>query len=1102
MDGKEQQLPEPGPDREGGWRPRRLHFHLGIWSVLAVGAVALFLALASMSLTGRSVTLPNWVAERVERELNDAMPQGALSLRRIEMGVTPKGRPRFRIVDVGLKDASGLDIAQLNAIEGGVRIAPLLRGEVVPRTAILTGAQITFRRLADGTFALQFGQGSEATGSLADMLDAVDVVFTDGMLADATRVEALGLNITLEDARSGRLWQVTDGRLRVDQTDRIVETSVAFDVFNQTDELAEVELALRTAKDDSAATLAVTFENAAAADIGAQSQALSFLKLVDAPVSGALRTTLGPDGAITDLAGTLEIEEGAIKPAPGAKPVGFGGAKGYLDYDPDSQALALRGLTFSSDLGEVSLEGRLYLTDYIDDWPQSVVGQFHVNHALFNTPKLFDEPVAIDDGYADVRLKLSPFSLDIGQAVLFRGDTRYMASGRITATKEAWDLALDIEVPELSVAELKTVWPKTLSPNPRKWVFRNAQAGTLYDVNMAVRGPDLKTAQALIGAKMRDGRVKVMKNLPAAEGVAGHMTLSQRRLVVAVTEGEMPAPDGSRMNVSGTHYTVPDVKVVYGPGIADVVMEGPAEGALALLDLPPFSVFKSTDFGPEIATGYVTAKGRVEFLQKPKLEMSDVDFNIAGTVRDVVSDGLIAGSVVRAERLDFTARPDAVEVTGAAKIGDVAARGTWHQPLRAEDMADGSVFEGSVALSMALVEEFNLGLSPSMISGEAPAAVRLAIVPGEPLRLTASSQLVGLGLAIPGTGWSKPARAAGDLQVAVTLGPQPVVDEITLSAPGLSAAGRITTRPGGLDAARFSRVRLGGWLDAPVTLTGRGAQPLAISVDGGRADLRAANFGTSGSSSSSGAPAPLDLRLNELVIAEGIVLQNFVGDFDLSGGLSGDFAAFVKDGAPITGIVGRTENGAAYQILSDRGGEVLRGMGVFAKARGGDLEVKLVPTGQPGTFEGSFTLDDTRLVDAPAMAELLSALSVVGLLDQLDGPGIRFTEVKGRFNLSPQRVTLYSSSAASASIGLSMDGYYNLDSGTMDMQGVLSPFFMINSLGRVVSARDGEGLVGFSFNLTGPGNDLNVMVNPLSVLTPGVLREIFRRQAPQQPVGE
>ncbi|MEC7760558.1 MAG: AsmA-like C-terminal region-containing protein [Pseudomonadota bacterium] len=1092
--------PDDASSRGARWRPRRLHFHLGIWSVLAIAFVGLFLTLASMSLTGRAVALPDWVADRVEAELNTAMPQGSITLRRIELGVTPKGRPRLALIDVGLRDASGLDIAQLNSIQGGVRLAPLFQGEFVPRTVILTGAQVTFRRLADGTFALQFGQGNTATGNLADVFDEFDKVFDGGILAEAVHVEALGLTIALEDARTGRIWQVTDGRLAVSQTDKIVETEVTFDVFNQTDELAEVEVGLRTSKADSAATLSVSFRNAAAADIGAQSAALSFLNLIDAPIDGALRTTIAADGTISDLAGAMEIQEGAIKPNPSATPVGFGGAKGYLDYDPEQQAIQLTGVTFTSDLGEIELDGKLMLADYQNDWPQSVIGQIRLNRATFVAPEVFDDPVTIDRGFADFRVKLSPFSLDLGQAVLFRGSTRFNLDGRITAAADEWALALNAHVPAIDVANLRQVWPKTVAPKPRDWMFRNVEAGALSDVHIALRGPSLNEAVLLMGAEATGASVRVMKQMPVVHGASGHMSLANQRFVVGVDEGLMTAPNGIDMDVSGSSFTVPDVTVLQGPAQADISIDGPVQGAFSLLALPPFEIFKNNDFGPDVATGHVSAQGRVNFLQKPVIPIEDIQFDVAGTVRDVASDQIIKGSTLTADRLDFTARPEAIEVTGPGKIGDVGLRVTWVQPLSPETAGQGSTVEGTIDVGQPLVEEFNLGLDPSILSGSAPAQFTAAIVPNKPVTLTARSSLVGARLAIPGTGWSKAPGTSGTLELTATLGPTPTVESLSLNAPGLTAAGTITTNANGLERASFSRVRLGGWLDAPVTLTGRGNAPIAIAVRGGRADLRNAGLTSGGGSSGARGPAsPLDLTLDELVIAEGIVLQGFSGDFDLSGGLRGTFTSQVAGGARLNGTVAQTENGAAYRINSAQGGEILRGLNLFTKASGGALEVVLAPTGAKGTFEGSVTLTDTRLVDAPAMAQLLSAISVVGLLDQLDGPGIGFTEVKGRFNLSPERLTLYSSSAVSASLGLSMDGYYNLGSNTLDMQGVLSPFYLINSLGRAVSARDGEGLVGFNFNLTGPASKPNVGINPLSVLTPGVLREIFRRQAPQQP---
>jgi hypothetical protein len=69
----------------------------------------------------------------------------------------------------------------------------------------------------------------------------------------------------------------------------------------------------------------------------------------------------------------------------------------------------------------------------------------------------------------------------------------------------------------------------------------------------------------------------------------------------------------------------------------------------------------------------------------------------------------------------------------------------------------------------------------------------------------------------------------------------------------------------------------------------------------------------------------------------------------------------------------------------------------------------------------------------------------------------------------------------------------------MDMQGVLSPFYFVNALGRLFSPRDGEGLIGFNFTLKGPYDGPDVALNPLSILTPGAFREIFRRPPPEVP---
>ena len=112
------------------------------------------------------------------------------------------------------------------------------------------------------------------------------------------------------------------------------------------------------------------------------------------------------------------------------------------------------------------------------------------------------------------------------------------------------------------------------------------------------------------------------------------------------------------------------------------------------------------------------------------------------------------------------------------------------------------------------------------------------------------------------------------------------------------------------------------------------------------------------------------------------------------------------------------------------------------------MTLSLVPVrGQKGSYSGQLDVTDTRLQDAPAIGSLLDAISVVGIIDQLEGPGIYFQNVEARFRLTPDELILSQSSATGPSMGISMDGYYNLGTKQLDMQGVLSPIYILNGIG-------------------------------------------------------
>ena len=230
-------------------------------------------------------------------------------------------------------------------------------------------------------------------------------------------------------------------------------------------------------------------------------------------------------------------------------------------------------------------------------------------------------------------------------------------------------------------------------------------------------------------------------------------------------------------------------------------------------------------------------------------------------------------------------------------------------------------------------------------------------------------------------------------------------------------------------------------------------------------------------------------------MSDTLALTQFRGDLNTAGGTKGSFTGQLNGITPITGDVVPMQGRSAFRIRSDDAGRVLAAAGLLKQARDGAMELILTPAPEPGSYDGVLAIQQLRVREAPALAALLNTISVVGLLEQFSGQGLHFSSVDARFRLTPTRLTLLEGSAVGASVGISMDGFYNLASKRMDMQGVISPVYVLNAVGEVFTRR-GEGLIGFNYTLKGPATDPDVGVNPLSALTPGFLREMFRRPAP------
>jgi hypothetical protein len=296
---------------------------------------------------------------------------------------------------------------------------------------------------------------------------------------------------------------------------------------------------------------------------------------------------------------------------------------------------------------------------------------------------------------------------------------------------------------------------------------------------------------------------------------------------------------------------------------------------------------------------------------------------------------------------------------------------------------------------------------------------------------------------------------------------------------------------------------LNNWLSSRVLIDGHRDAGISISLLGGTADFsRATLEPTSGSGAAN--RVPLKIQLDRLKVTSGITLTQFQGELITGSVTEGTFTALVNGGAPISGRLGPGEHGTAVRVVSDRAGEVFRSAGVFENAREGSFDMVLVPNGGEGSYDGILAVENTRVINVPALAELLSAISVVGLLEKLGGEGIVFSNVDAKFRIDPDVITLLEGSAIGFSLGLTMEGIYELAKSAMNMRGVITPIYAVNGIfeqsklfAGLFGSKKGEGVFGFNYEMGGNVGDPKVSVNPLSILTPGLFREIFRAPLPK-----
>lgn len=1072
-----------------------------VWSV----SVTAFLLAAAIYLgIGTRLEAPEWLRLQVESRIEQELNGLEIEFGEIEVVVNRGWRPRVGLRDVSLMHPDGTTLAHLADAEISLAMRPLLRAQVQPKTVALSGLYANLIRESEG-IALSFAEGGSPlrqAANLPQLIEEWDQQFELPVLAALVEVTTENLTLRYEDRRLGRVWTMDGGHIKLRRKGNLLSASAGFSLLSGRQDVGNVEASYSSDIGQASAEFGFLFSDIASEDIAVQAPALGWLGVLRAPISGSLRGAIDETGSLLPLSASLQIGEGAIQPASEALPVPIQGASSYFTYFPKAQSLQFDALSLQSGWGSGTIEGRADLAGIEDGQLTDLVGQLRFTDLSLNPGNLYEAPQIFPGVTADFRLQPAPFRFQLGEMLIQHEESNILLSGEITTGPEGWKYALDAQADRVDLAQVNALWPQGASEKPRNWVRDNVFAARAENVNFALRGSGKARPFISLDADFAGAEVRFQKHLPNLRGGAGQFSIYGNRLVISATDGVVTADEGGSVAVAGTSFIIPDMSAKDGtPGIVRVVAQGTVTSALSLLDRPPLKIMEKAKLPVDLAGGKLHLRGTLALPLRAGIDPSEIIYHYQGEVLRVRSDILVPGHVVQADHLDLVGNESFVELAGKGQLSGIPITATWRQQVGKGANPESAV-HGIVELSEDTVEALRLGLPRRSVGGSGSAEYRVSLHPEKPPRLSLQSNLEGLILRVSPISWYKSAASKGELKLEATLATPVLVDQFSVVAPGLTARGQISTREnGGLGQARFSHVSVGNWLRAPVTLVGRGGADPEVRVSGGVLDLRHAPFGSESGSSSSGGgsgSAPIILALDRLQVTDSIALTQFRGRFSTLKGFNGKYSGSLNGITPLNGVVVPKPGGAATRIQSEDAGGVFRAAGILRHGRGGSFDMTLLPSAKAGEYDGQIKIRNTRIKDAPSMAALLNAISVVGLLTELGGQGIFFSQVEAKFKLGSTHLIVHESSAVGPAIGLSMDGNYDLRNGALDMRGVVSPIYLVNAIGRVMT-RKGEGLFGFSYRLRGTADNPKVGVNPLSGLAPGVFRELFRGRAPRVP---
>ncbi len=672
-----------------------------------------------------------------------------------------------------------------------------------------------------------------------------------------------------------------------------------------------------------------------------------------------------------------------------------------------------------------------------------------------------------------------------------------------------------LRIPRMSVSHAKQLWPVHVASSARSWVFDHVYGGTLTDSTLDIDFPEgqfgaepprplLTDSQFKASFNVEGARFDVMGDLPPVRDAEGSVSLRGANTLISLKSGTAYLGNGQTASVSNGTMKIPYERGK--PVIADLDVEvaGQASALAAIAALEPVNAMRNAPFEVSDLSGSASAKISAKFPLRKEAAKEGTIWSADIALDKVSVSKPFDGQTLSEASGTLTADASGIKISADAKLNGLPSKLKLEQPLGENGDAR------KLSVQLELNEKARAKLTPGLnyyVKG--PVYVDLQGGSGASRQITAD--LTKASIVLDFAGWSKGpgVEAAASFTMTQKDG-RTRLDDFELSGGNFIIRGGATLDKSGLAAAELSRVSLvrGDNVSAKIVRTKGGYD---VKLSGAALDVRAVVRKVTGSFDSAtkaigSTGITVSANIERVTGFNSETLSNLQMSFAGRGSRVDSLKiSGATNGGGAVNLSNRVENGERQvQIQSADAGSILRFFDYYNKMSGGSINIALGSNGD-GPLRGSIDARDFTLVDEPRMRSLVGGKPNDGgpslkdaVKKEIDVSKVRFSRGSADIAKSENSLSLTDGILRGDLIGLAFKGTAYDPSGNINMTGTFMPAYGLNRifgeiplLGQLLGNGEERGLIGITFRLSGKAKSPQLTVNPISLIAPGIFRQIF-----------